>query len=115
PRAQAAGVGAGSSHIEVVRSFRTRSLQYAAKSSHLGYFRIDNSDRLRYSRNMRLYGRKFSRETQHWTRHQRIVLLTLIGANVAFFVTQLSLDAFQPGFVRTYLALISRGIHDADS
>ena len=64
---------------------------------------------------MRLYGRKFSRETQHWTRHQRIVLLTLIGANVAFFVTQLFLDAFQPGFVRTYLALSSRGIHDAYS
>jgi len=64
---------------------------------------------------MRLYGRKFSRETQHWTRHQRIVLLTLISANVACFVTQLFLDAFQPGFVGTYLALSSRGIHDAYS
>jgi membrane associated rhomboid family serine protease len=64
---------------------------------------------------MRLYGRKSSPETLHWTRHQRIVLLTIIGANVACFVTQLFLDAFQPGFVRDYLALGSRGIHDAYS
>jgi membrane associated rhomboid family serine protease len=64
---------------------------------------------------MRLYGRKYSPETQHWTEHQQLVLLTLIGANVAFFVAQLFLDAFQPGFVRDYLALSGRGIHDAYS
>jgi membrane associated rhomboid family serine protease len=64
---------------------------------------------------MRLYGRKYSPKTQHWGQHQRLVLLTLIGANVAFFVTQLFLDAFQPGFVRDYLALSGRGIRDAYS
>jgi membrane associated rhomboid family serine protease len=64
---------------------------------------------------MRLYGRKYSLKTQHWAQHQRVVLLTLIGANVAFFVTQLFLDAFQPGFVRDYLALSGRGIRDAYS
>jgi membrane associated rhomboid family serine protease len=64
---------------------------------------------------MRLYGRKYSPETQRWTQHQQIVLLTLIGANVAFFVAQLFLEAFQPGFVRDYLALSSRGIRSAYS
>lgn len=64
---------------------------------------------------MRLYGRKYSLKTQHWAQHQRLVLLTLIGVNVAFFVTQLFLDAFQPGFVRDYLALSGRGIRDAYS
>jgi membrane associated rhomboid family serine protease len=64
---------------------------------------------------MRLSGRKYSPETQHWTQRQRIVLLTLIGVNVAFFVIQLFLDAFQPGFVRDYLGISNRGIRDAYS
>ena len=64
---------------------------------------------------MRLSGRKYSPETQHWTQRQRIVLLTLIGVNVAFFVTQLFLDAFQPDFVRDYLGISNRGIRDAYS
>jgi membrane associated rhomboid family serine protease len=64
---------------------------------------------------MRLSGRKYSPETQHWTQRQRIVLLTLIGVNVAFFVTQLFLDAFQPGLVRDYLGISNRGIRDAYS
>ena len=64
---------------------------------------------------MRLSGRKYSPETQHWTQRQRIVLVTLIGVNVAFFVTQLFLDAFQPGFVRDYLGISNRGIRDAYS
>jgi len=64
---------------------------------------------------MRLSGRKYSPETQHWTQRQRIVLLTLIGVNVAFFVTQLFLDAFQPGLVRDYFGISNRGIRDAYS
>jgi len=44
---------------------------------------------------------------------RRVVLLALIGLNVASFVAQLFLDAFAPGFVRDYLALSNRGIHDA--
>src|SRR6059058_3081128 len=76
-------------------------------------FRIDNFWPLRYPFGMRLSGRKYSPDTQHWTERQRFVLLSLIGFNVAFFVAQLFLDAFQPGFVRDYLGLTNRGVHDA--
>jgi membrane associated rhomboid family serine protease len=37
----------------------------------------------------------------------------LIGVNIAVFIAQLFLDAYQPGFVRQYLALSDRGLHDA--
>ena len=50
---------------------------------------------------------------QPWRESRRVVLLALIGLNVASFVAQLFLDAFAPGFVRDYLALSNRGIHDA--
>src|SRR5207244_9007138 len=33
--------------------------------------------------------------------------------NVASFVAQFFLDTFEPGFVRDYLALSNRGVHDA--
>src|ERR1700736_1236554 len=62
---------------------------------------------------MRLSGRKYSPETQHWTERQRVILLALISVNLAVFVTQLFLDAYQPGFVRDYLGLSARGLHDA--
>ena len=62
---------------------------------------------------MRLSGRKHSSYTQAWTKRQRIALLTIIGANLAVFVTQLFLDTYQPGFVRDYLGLTGRGIYDA--
>lgn len=62
---------------------------------------------------MRLSGRKPSPITRRWTQRPRVVLLGLIGLNVAVFVTQLFLDAYQPGFVREYLALSDRGLHDA--
>ena len=62
---------------------------------------------------MHLSGRKPSLFTRQWTERQRIVLLGLIAANLAVFVGQLFLDAYQPGFVRDYLALSGRGIHDA--
>jgi membrane associated rhomboid family serine protease len=42
-----------------------------------------------------------------------VVLLSLIGANVAIFVAQLFLDAYQPGFVREYLALSDHGLRSA--
>lgn len=64
---------------------------------------------------MRLSGRKYSPDTQHWTQRQRVVLLTLIGINVAFFVTQLFLDAFEKGFVHDYLGLSHSGVSDAYS
>jgi len=62
---------------------------------------------------MRLSGKKRSSETQHWTERQRIVLIALIGANLAVFVSQLFLDTYQPGFVRDYLGLSANGLHDA--
>jgi membrane associated rhomboid family serine protease len=62
---------------------------------------------------MRLSGRKSSLQTQPWRKHQQIVLLVLISANLAVFVAQLFLNAFQPGFVEEYLGLCDRGVRDA--
>jgi rhomboid family protein len=42
-----------------------------------------------------------------------VILLGLIGVNVAAFIAQLFLDAYQPGFVREYLGLSDRGVHAA--
>src|SRR2546425_9754719 len=62
---------------------------------------------------MRLSGRKYSSYTQHWTQRQRIVLLTLISANVAIFIAQLFIENYQPGFVRAYLGLGDSGVREA--
>jgi len=74
---------------------------------------IDNGFPLRYSRDMRLSGRKPSSFTRRWTQRPRVVLLGLIGVNVAAFVAQVFLDTYQPGFVREYLGLSERGLHAA--
>ena len=62
---------------------------------------------------MRLSGRKPSSFTRPWTQRQRVVLLALIGINLAAFVVQLFLDAYQPGFVRDFLGLSKDGIQNA--
>lgn len=62
---------------------------------------------------MRLSGRKPSSFVRPWTQRQRVVLLTLIGANVAAFVAQLFLEPHQPGFVRDYLGLSKTGVQSA--
>ena len=62
---------------------------------------------------MRLSGRKPSSFTRPWTQRQRIVLLTLIGVNLAAFVTQMFLEAYQPGFVRQYFGLSKDGVQNA--
>ena len=62
---------------------------------------------------MRLSGRKLSSFTRPWTERQRVVLLALLGANLAAFVSQLFLESYQPGFVRDFLALSDRGVRDA--
>src|SRR5437870_483211 len=62
---------------------------------------------------MRLSGRKLSSFTRRWTERQRVVLLSLIGVNIAVFVAQLFLEAYQPGFVRDSFALSNRGVHEA--
>ena len=62
---------------------------------------------------MRLSGGKRLFFTRRWTQQPRLVLLTLIGLNVAVFVAQLFLEAYQPGFVRDYLAMTEHGVRDA--
>jgi rhomboid family protein len=62
---------------------------------------------------MRLSGRKHSSYTRHWTQRQRIALLTLVGINLLAFSAQLVIEASQPGFVRSYLALSDAGVRDA--
>lgn len=62
---------------------------------------------------MRLSGRKPTSFTRPWTQRQRVVLLTLIGVNIAAFVAQLFLEAYQTGFVRTYLGLSQDGVQTA--
>jgi membrane associated rhomboid family serine protease len=62
---------------------------------------------------MHLSGRKYASDTQPWTQRQRIVLLTLISANLAVFAAQLLLETDQPGFVRDYLGISDRGVRDA--
>jgi membrane associated rhomboid family serine protease len=62
---------------------------------------------------MRLSGRKASRFTRSWSPTQRIVLLTLLGVNVAGFVAQLFLTAWDHTFVLQYLALSDRGVSQA--
>ncbi len=63
-------------------------------------------------RDMRLSGRKTS-FARPWTQRQRMVLLTLLGVNVAAFAAQLLLEYFQPGFVHDYLGLSETGVQNA--
>ena len=62
---------------------------------------------------MRLSGRKYSSYTQRWTQRQRIVLLALIGVNLIAYSAQVVIEASQPGFVWTYLALSDAGVREA--
>ena len=64
---------------------------------------------------MRLSRGKPSLFARPWQKSRRVVLLALIGLNVASFIAQFFLDAFEPGFVRDYLALSNRGVHEAYS
>jgi len=48
-----------------------------------------------------------------WEESRRFALLALIALNVAGLVAQFFLDAFEPGFVRDYLALSKNGVYDA--
>jgi rhomboid family protein len=64
---------------------------------------------------MRLSGGKPALFARPWSERQRVVLLTLVGVNVAFFGAQLVLDTFQAGFVRDYLALSREAVLTAYS
>ncbi|MEY2543443.1 MAG: hypothetical protein QOE81_904 [Verrucomicrobiota bacterium] len=75
----------------------------------------DKKIALRYPLKVRLSRGKPSLFARPWRESKRVVLFALIGLNVASFVTQFFLEAFAPGFVRDYLALSNRGVHDAYS
>jgi membrane associated rhomboid family serine protease len=62
---------------------------------------------------MRLSGGKPFLFKRSWAKQQRVVLSTLIGANLTVFVAQILLDAFQSGFVREWLGLSNQALHDA--
>ena len=62
---------------------------------------------------MRLSGRKASSLIRPWTQRQRVVLVTLIGLNIAAFVAQLVIDGYQRGFVRDYFGLSEVGLQSA--
>jgi membrane associated rhomboid family serine protease len=62
---------------------------------------------------MRLSGGKPFLFKRSWVKQQRVVLLSLIGANLAAFVAQIFLDTCQPGFVREWLGLSNQALHDA--
>jgi membrane associated rhomboid family serine protease len=62
---------------------------------------------------MRLSGRKPSSFIRPWTQQQRVVLLTLIGLNLAVFAVQCVLDVSRPGFVLEFLGLSENGVQQA--
>jgi membrane associated rhomboid family serine protease len=62
---------------------------------------------------MRLSGGKPLSFTRRWTDQSRVVLLTLLGLNLAAFVVQLSLEMSHPGFVREFFGISDRGVRDA--
>jgi membrane associated rhomboid family serine protease len=62
---------------------------------------------------MRLSGHKASSHAPRWSAPQRVLLLSLLGVNVAVFAAQEVLEAYQPGFVAQYLGLSYRGIDQA--
>src|SRR2546430_2309030 len=74
---------------------------------------IDNFSALRYSRPMRLSGRKSSAHTQQRRERRPTVLLGLIAAMAAFFVAQVFVEWWEPGFVRMYLGITDQGVRDA--
>jgi membrane associated rhomboid family serine protease len=62
---------------------------------------------------MRLSGRRPRSFTRPWTERQRVVLLALIALNVAVFVAQLFLEAYERGIVREFFALSNAGLQNA--
>src|ERR1700676_972023 len=62
---------------------------------------------------MRLSRGKSLSFPRRWIQQPRVVLLALISLNVAVFVAQIFVDAYQPGFVREYLAMTKNGVRDA--
>jgi membrane associated rhomboid family serine protease len=62
---------------------------------------------------MRLSGRKASSHAPRWTPRQRVVLLSLLGVNLAVFIAQQIVQGYQPAVIAEYLGLSYRGIDQA--
>lgn len=62
---------------------------------------------------MRLSGRKSASRTQHRRQRRPTVLFGLIGATATFFVAQVFVEWWEPGFVRDYLGITDQGVRDA--
>jgi len=62
---------------------------------------------------MRLSGRKSFSRAQHRRQRRQTLLLILLGANVGFFVAQLFVEWWEPGFVRAYLGITDQGVREA--
>ncbi len=62
---------------------------------------------------MRLSGRKASSSLPRWRPPPRVVLASLIGVNLAFFIAQMSFEVSAPGVISKYLGLSYRGIDQA--
>jgi membrane associated rhomboid family serine protease len=62
---------------------------------------------------MRISGRKSSSHTQHRRQRRPTVLLGLIGVTAAFFVAQVFVEWWEPGFIRMYLGMTDQGVRDA--
>ena len=75
----------------------------------------DKKIALRYDLNVRLSRKKPSLFARPWRESRPVVLLGLIGLNVAAFFTQILLETSGSEFVRDYLALSKNGIADAYS
>lgn len=62
---------------------------------------------------MRLSRGKPSAFTRSWTHRQRFALVALIGLNATTFVTQLFIEAYQPGLIREFFGLSDLGVRNA--
>lgn len=62
---------------------------------------------------MRLSGRNASSSALRWTPRQRVVLFSLLGANLIGFIAQLLLQASDPALISEFFGLSYRGIDQA--
>jgi membrane associated rhomboid family serine protease len=62
---------------------------------------------------MRLSGRPASSHASRWSPPQQVILLSLIGLNLAAFAAQLAVQSSRPEMIEAYLGLSYRGVDQA--
>ena len=62
---------------------------------------------------MRLSGRPASSHASRWAPPQQVILLSLVGLNLAAFAVQLALQSSRPEMISEYLGLSYRGVDQA--